>query len=353
MLIAALFRVPFPDGQARFFMRGIAEAAVSLSVAWAVWHYIDECLGLFVVLTIFSWLYVFSLYRPPVAATFQRIAYFSRDYVLFGAIATLLFMFASRYGHNKKLMDALAIIAGANFVFIVMQHFSLDPYRFFTAGIVTSKATEPIGLMTNKNETSALFALCFWACRDRPWLGAVCLAGIALSASTGGVAALACGAAVYGLYLKKPWQWKVIVAVAFVGIVAASDSSGLGKSATERIALWSLADAPITKSPVLGYGIGSWPLVTRQLTAHNDFLQLWLEVGIFGPLLLFGYLATTIPRINDHNLFAVCAIATVAANAMISFPMQTPGLALIAALWVGVLANDSKKRSANWLTQRK
>jgi len=70
-------------------------------------------------------------------------------------------------------------------------------------------------------------------------------------------------------------------------------ASLLGESFSMRIEYWRTAWRMVSAEPVLGIGLGSFgdtftffktPLATETRQAHNDWLQLWAELGVLGPL---------------------------------------------------------------------
>jgi len=71
-------------------------------------------------------------------------------------------------------------------------------------------------------------------------------------------------------------------------------------------------------------------------------LQLWLEVGVFGLLLVAGYFCNILSKINESSAVAIAAVVTIAVNSAFSFPLHIAPLAAIAAVWVGVLAAKQK-----------
>jgi O-antigen ligase len=87
-------------------------------------------------------------------------------------------------------------------------------------------------------------------------------------------------------------------------------------------------------------GVGLWPLVTKQLSAHNDFLQLWLELGTFSMLLVAGYACCVLKQITiDRSaIYEASAVVTVAVLSAISFPLQIAPTRLLALAWIGILA---------------
>ncbi|MBE7462501.1 MAG: O-antigen ligase family protein [Planctomycetes bacterium] len=67
----------------------------------------------------------------------------------------------------------------------------------------------------------------------------------------------------------------------------------LGASMLERFGYWQTGAQMLAAEPWMGLGLGSFgeafsifkvPLATEAQEAHNDWLQLWIELGVLGPL---------------------------------------------------------------------
>lgn len=121
-----------------------------------------------------------------------------------------------------------------------------------------------------------------------------------------------------------------------------------------------VADAAQTYFPV-GSGIGSFDAVYRSVEplarldstffnhAHNEYLEIWLETGIFGIVLLAAFLVW-LGRValqawgaekglfRNLQLSAVVAILTVMLHSAADYPLRTETIAVVFALLCGVLA---------------
>jgi len=81
-----------------------------------------------------------------------------------------------------------------------------------------------------------------------------------------------------------------VLALLTTGVI---EASLLGESFSMRIEYWRTAWRMVAVEPVLGLGLGSFgdafacfktSLATETRQAHNDWLQLWAELGVLGPL---------------------------------------------------------------------
>lgn len=63
--------------------------------------------------------------------------------------------------------------------------------------------------------------------------------------------------------------------------------SNAGDISNGRFFLWQQAFRAIAKQPLLGYGIDTYNNVFRATSAHNSYIQVFFEMGIFGVVLYF------------------------------------------------------------------
>ena len=179
------------------------------------------------------------------------------------------------------------------------------------------------GVFANKNQFGhvaalncvALIALLMGGQRHALWLGAgalVALIAVALSESLTAWTIVAAVALVNGFVLiaRIPTSLRlagcvflsglVIIAILVGGQFAAEILSYFARDATlsGRTFIWHEAMALIEARPVLGYGYGAlWTEDSRPIfeirqavgwatpNAHNGYLDLWLQLGLFGVLL--------------------------------------------------------------------
>lgn len=109
---------------------------------------------------------------------------------------------------------------------------------------------------------------------------------------------------------KRVFRGLTMVGLVTLVVMLALATSGVfgerpfGASMAERFAYWQSAAAMVRDQPLLGVGLGGFgdayslykmPLGTEAREAHNDWLQLWAELGLFGPI-AWGLLWFTILR---------------------------------------------------------
>jgi O-antigen ligase len=71
------------------------------------------------------------------------------------------------------------------------------------------------------------------------------------------------------------------------------ESKGGGESAHQRIIYWNFSFDKIDKSPILGYGIGSFGYeytgIDQRDYPHNIFIETWFEIGLIPLLMLISF----------------------------------------------------------------
>jgi O-antigen ligase len=205
------------------------------------------------------------------------------------------------------------------------------------------------------------------------FLGAIVLllvAGIVLNGST---AVLLLGPPVLGfslLLLPMPRRWRRILAFAalLLLIVSAVALSTLPRGGAEtdgdvslqsRLQLWS-ASAPLAGDFLpLGSGLGSFehafhlyenPAETTRTYvnhAHNDYLELLIEIGVAGALLIIAFLACwsrlafrlwRSPGASRLARAATIVSAAVLVQSLVDYPLRTAAIASLFGLCVGLMA---------------
>ncbi|SMM99473.1 Putative membrane protein of ExoQ family, involved in exopolysaccharide production [uncultured Candidatus Thioglobus sp.] len=144
----------------------------------------------------------------------------------------------------------------------------------------------------------------------------------------------------------------------------AEASSGAASSGQSRFEIWDVAINMIQASPLFGTGLGSWfhnevqsGFGTRTVAfyqrAHNDLLELGVEVGIVGMvLLLIGavFLNRAIFKIikqnnkTNHWFYFLIWVAMSGSftQMQFSFPYQLAMPALLMGLYLGLVAKQSE-----------
>jgi O-antigen ligase len=161
----------------------------------------------------------------------------------------------------------------------------------------------------------------------------------------------------------------IIAFVAGTALVAAgpverdqSGSSALG-SLDSRVAMWTTTYSAIQESFPVGTGLGSFEQVYRQFEnpvqvtsayvnhAHNDYLELVLELGLPGAALIALFLAwwgIVTARIWNSQFAtpaaraATIATAAVLVHSIVDFPLRTAAISSIFGACLGLMAQHSR-----------
>lgn len=103
-------------------------------------------------------------------------------------------------------------------------------------------------------------------------------------------------------------------------------SEGYGISGDSRLQHWKNATALWTRNPIIGYGIGSWPILNdtddRRSYPHNIVMEILVEMGMIGLLpfllLFFSALKNTRKASKSDAFFLQMLLFVSLLNAMVS-----------------------------------
>lgn len=199
---------------------------------------------------------------------------------------------------------------------------------------------------------------------------ALILVGIALNGSFA-AAILAIPVLLASLALIPAWsRWSriaipVAVFALLAGIALLASKPITGTASTQeytafstRTSIWSITSDAISLTFPVGTGLGSFQQVYRQLEdpssvsntyinhAHNDYLELVLELGAAGVLLLLAFIlwwSSTAVRIWGSPLSgrdaraATIVTAAVLAHSFVDFPLRTGAISAIFAASIAVM----------------
>ncbi len=122
----------------------------------------------------------------------------------------------------------------------------------------------------------------------------------------------------------------------------------------ERLLIWQQSWLLLQHSPWWGVGVGLYPLVWARYRdpgdgsagyfAHNDYLQLWIEIGVPGVVLFLAVLAFAAwlfirlvrngvpPRVRIEAAGLIAGLAAIAAHALIEFPFYIAPILIVYGL---------------------
>jgi O-antigen ligase len=156
-----------------------------------------------------------------------------------------------------------------------------------------------------------------------------------------------------------------LIAVAATPIASSGLRSEASTSLNSRAVIWRTTARAIGDSFPAGTGLGSFEQVYRQYEdpekvsqeyvnhAHNDYLELILELGLGGLMLIvlfliwWGVAAVKIWSSMVSTSFAragTIATAAVLAHSVVDFPLRTSAISALFAACLGLMSHDVWKR---------
>lgn len=241
-----------------------------------------------------------------------------------------------------------------------------------------------VGLFANENHfTSAIFMTIpliawislVWVRRPALYL-AVTAAIIFLLLAVGSRAgmAISCGLTVICLI----WFWpKRTPAIAIVGLalvtalilamLASSHFFGAGTGDNQRVAMYLTTIRAISDHWFAGAGLGSFTHVypdfearrdivgTVANHAHNDYLEIMLEVGILGLILIVCYFALLMRHFRRNRLAeaAMLSIVALSIHSLVDYPLRTLALAVPFGFLSALILSSLPHRSQRSATSNK
>jgi O-antigen ligase len=302
---------------------------------------------------------------------------------------------------RRRLVYALIAIAMINGLFGMMQLATGEdsPLRLYA---VTNRDSA-VGLFANRNHSASLMAcaipfLLWWAGAPSAKLpgstrgllagGAICILiiSVAATASRSGVVlalvATAVSALAYHAGRFRHLRWRTRIAVIAAGVLLVATAIGLFPLALSRFAEASPAEELrfLVLNDLIGLaravfpagsGFGSFDLVYRGYEnvdilrptylnhAHNDLIELLIEGGLPGLLLLvaalFWYVRAATLTIAARRkkrpeaelaIAALLAIVMLLAHSIFDYPLRTPALACVLAFATGLLVPSVVTRAS-------
>ena len=200
----------------------------------------------------------------------------------------------------------------------------------------------------------------------------IVLGALLLSGSRAGMVSTLAGCLIFwaALAINHRWHWKkwlpvlLIFLAVIIGFSLTSssllfdrlDPNRLQADTPLRVAAYGIALRAIASNPWLGFGLGSFESVFRLYRdptftmwfqhAHNDYLEIAIELGIPAALMLLTALVLLISccvsgiwRRKRHEIFSVLALSasvTVGLHSLADFSMQIPAVAATYAALLGL-----------------
>ena len=220
------------------------------------------------------------------------------------------------------------------------------------------------GLLTHHNMASALLALSLPAFFRKKWYRFVPLVwcGLLIGKSAGGVVPAAVITVLFLFFRFRKHRLKIALLTVVGIILFISRPFGLDKflGCSGRTGMWKLMiQHIIPKKPIVGIGVGQFksffPLfytfITDNLnfkehfsTAHNEYLQLWIEQGLIGLGLAMGFIGSLFYKIPKTAISGLAVLGIIAGliNCGVNFLFHTTG-AIVLLFWFIILEKEKEK----------
>lgn len=339
LVIAATVRLPFGS------MREWFELTVQWGTIFLVSAYlmrINKWAGLFLLFALFSHSYpIFYISGWKVIATDA-----SQDALYAVLLGCLLYgVIVERCTRYDRILNALVILACINVLFLATYKLGGDPYKFIG---LTSRADIHCGIMANPNESGALMALCFPAFLRKRWCYGipVVLIGLVLSSSFGGVLGVGLATCVF-LSIMGYWWVSIIAVIGGIVYWKFVDAPQIDV----RLGIWKQGlSMCFDNNPVLGCGLGNWKAIYPKMVQagviesgfirlHNGFIQGYVEMGIGFVMLLIGYIADTLRKIDfKRTAVPLAALGAITGTMIANSVFQMNALnGMIIVVWLAIL----------------
>lgn len=172
------------------------------------------------------------------------------------------------------------------------------------------------------------------------------------------------GLAYYGLRALVPLLFQAPGRGSLLGMVV---DDVVARGASYHLDIAAVALGQIAQHPIAGAGANTfWPLYEMAKPAeldvgftfpyvHNDYLQIWLEFGLAGVVLLVALIAASLAstlkgrlrRAEDPMpLAAGAALTSLFVQALVDFPLYVPFPVMVLGVWLGVLS--ARSGTASW-----
>jgi O-antigen ligase len=311
-------------------------------------------------------------------------------------LAAMLAVIVIRAHRERWIAGAVILGALASVLLGALQSASPGP----EAWVYIYKYTSPgaVGFFSNRNHmatlllaaipfAAALFAAGHPQLRSRTVAIAMVvlggggllliLAGLVLNGSLAALAMAGPVVAFSALLVPTGWKYRRIVipvaALAFVVAIAVLATSWIRSAAPVNVQtdslysrgqIWALTMQAIGSTFPFGTGLGTFtgvyalhenPAATTVAWvnhAHNDYLELLLETGVPGLLLMLAFLAwfvvqtVRVWRSPFASLFgkaATIAAAAMLAHSIVDYPLRTTALAVLFGACVGMMAQPPRQ----------
>jgi len=336
LLFALIYRFPAMKGEVRLSLEIIFEIAISLSLAVVLWQRANKWVACFFILA------TVSMFWPQ----FGRASRSAHRLLMLGVLWYLIVVVSVDKAGCVHLLNAICAAMLLNLGVQVAQ---------YAGGAGIFRCPQPIGLYANPNETAAFYVMALPAFLRPGWCPGwkkvlfFPLVGIYFCNAVMSYVCLSVLLIVWLVYIADTdpgWKSPLAFLCAeflIIGMLAYLLFVPI-ETLLLRVKVWVLASGYIEQHWFRGAGLGHWKILflkpvpfdgARWVTAHNDYLQIWLEMGIMSLVLIVGYFIDVVRRTRGFPIYLM-ALIIIAVNSSGNFLWRIAPTAMVATTWLAI-----------------
>lgn len=163
----------------------------------------------------------------------------------------------------------------------------------------------------------------------------------ATASKSGGLAALAACMVLLAEYIGSVLTFACFVVVSIIPLTLLFKTYGASAGLAERPEMWKTCLHMISLHPWVGTGMGTFAAyysvyrtehTTGGYFAHNDLLQLAIEIGVPAAMALVALIISIAATISRRNIVAAVTMAAVFLQAMVEFEFYLPSISILSGL---------------------
>ncbi len=264
---------------------------------------------------------------------YTPLAYVTMHTIFIGVVFYQVFANCLDKERVKLALNAICIIAFIQVGIMVLQYFGawliifpkvvgastnaefIETSTYVGKFLIINRGDYPIfGFMSNTNMASSLLAVCLPAFFRKKWklFIPIVLLGLALSRGFGGIIPAGLVLSWYIWYGAGRYRWPIIASIMGIIIFYFLEKKpfkvGYTSSLWLRYMVWKqIILEVIPVHWIKGWGTGHFATVyettmaRRDIIAHNEYLQVWVEHGTIGFAIVLGYVVSTLKRIFKRH----------------------------------------------------
>ena len=328
-----MYRINASQGEMRVSFQVLMEVCLSLGLATVLWQY-NKWIAGFLIMSVISTYYPHN----------DGQSFYAGKMIFLGC---LWYYFICEI--KPSLEDvSYAMCAGVVINLIVQCLQVVNTY----SGMAFQWPCEPsVGYMSNPNETAFLYVVCIPAFLMGKWYKTTKLAvaipimGVYFCKTDLAWVCVGVGLMMYLWHNKsKRWAYWSFIGLGLFGLFVLLFKPF--HTFNDRIDFWKLTFGLFKQHWIMGGGVGHFKGVsyvlfvnkitpTWWMTAHNEFYQVWAEMGVIPLVLISGYYIDVLRRYKGQIL-SLTALAIISVYSLGSFNWHIAPLAMISLTWMGV-----------------